>query len=197
MKTIFKKSIYDILELFYKNHNKPVHLREIARKTNLNESTITTRLKQLEKLNILKSKKEANLKKFNLRKNKIPEIFPIFDNQKIENLPLLRKNAIKEFIFKLKEKPLIAVVFGSTAKDTFNDDSDLDIIIIANKKLDIKKAKSHAEALTSIKMQIFQIKEDNFYKELKMKEDNVIQSGINTGFPVFNNKYFYELIYSE
>jgi predicted nucleotidyltransferase len=197
MKIIFKQSIYEILELFYKNHNKQLHLREIAKKTNLNVSTITTRLNQLEKINILKSKKEANLKKFSLRKNKIPQIFPIFDNQKIENLPLLRKNAIKEFILKLKEKPLIIVVFGSTAKDTFNDDSDLDIIIISNKKLDIKKAKSHAEALTSINMQIFQIKEDNFYKELKMKEDNVIQSGINTGFPVFNNKYFYELIYNE
>ena len=36
-----------------------------------------------------------------------------------------------------------------------------------------------------------------FYKELKMKEDSVIQSGVETGFPVYNHRAYYEAIYYE
>ncbi len=197
IRTIIHGQYWDILQLFYRNHNFPLHLRDISRKINLKESATSRHLQALEKKNILKSYKEANLKKYCIKKQVIPEIFTLFDNDKLGALPLLRKNAIKEYLKALISKPLLMIVFGSTAKGNYKDDSDIDIIEIFTTKTNTKDAKKHAEALTGMSIQTFQITEADFYKELKMKEDMVIQSGINTGFSVFNNKYFYELIYNE
>ena len=197
IRTIIQKQYWRILQLFYTNHNSLLHLRDISRKINLRESATSRHLQALEKTNILKSHKEANLKRYCIKKQAIPEIFTLFDVEKIEALPLLRKNAIKEYLKALKNKPILMIVFGSTAKGNYKEDSDIDIIEIFTTKTNTKDAKNHAESLTGISIQTFQIIEANFYKELKMKEDMVIQSGINTGFPVFNNKYFYELMYNE
>lgn len=197
MKTLFKESIYEILKLFYNHKNRLFHLREIARRVKLNESTTAARLSQLEKAGVLRSEKEANLKKFSIKQKIIPKIFPIFDEERIETLPLLRKNAIREYIKALKEKPVLIIIFGSTAKGIYKDDSDIDLLEIFSTKKSTIEAKKHAEAITGIKIQRVQMTEEEFYGELKNKEDKVIQSGISTGFPAFNSRYFYELIYYE
>ena len=197
IRTIIHKQYWNILQLFYSNHNSPLHLRDISRKIHLQESATSRHLQALEKTNVLKSQREANLKKYSLKKQAIPSIFPVFDEEKLETLPLLRKNAIKEYLKALKNKPTLVIVFGSTAKGNYRDDSDIDLIEVFPTKTNTKPAKTHAEALTGINIQPFQIIEADFYKEVKIKEDKVIQSGVNTGFPVFNNKYFYELIYNE
>lgn len=197
IRTIIHKQYWNILQLFYVNHNSPLHLRDISRKIHLKESATSRHLQALEKTNVLKSQREANLKKYSLKKPVIPKIFPFFDEEKLEALPLLRKNAIKEYLKALKNKPVLMIIFGSTAKGNYREDSDIDIIEVFPIKTNTKQAKAHAEALTGISIQLFQIIEADFYKELKIKEDKVVQSGVNTGFPVFNTKYFYELIYNE
>lgn len=194
IKTIFHKQYYKIIELFYNNHNNALHLREISRRINLKESATSLHLNSLEDSKILESRKEANLKKYNLRKQIIPYIFPLYDTEKLEKLPLLRKNAIKEYLKKMK-KPLLLIVFGSTAKNTFNQNSDIDILEVSN--YDSEQAKQHAESITGQKLQIFRISPAKLFKELKIREDHVIQAAITTGFPVFNKEYFYDVIYNE
>jgi len=196
METLFKPSIWKILKLFYDNRNSPLHLREIARKTKLNESTIFSHLNNLVKKGILKTEKEANLKKFHINKIKVPEIFPLFDSEKLESLPLLRRDAIKLYINKLEKKPLLIIIFGSTAKGTYRNNSDIDIIEVSSSKETTDKAEKYAEAQTGIKLQIFRINEENFKEELRIKKDNVIMSALQTGFPVFNAKYFYEVMFN-
>lgn len=197
MKTIIKPAMYKILKLFYENRNDLLHLREIARRTKINESSITRHLNLLVKNKILRTIKEANLKKFCINNQYLSNIFPIFDEEKLENLPLLRKNTIKGYIKALEKKPIIIVVFGSTSKGTFRKDSDIDIFEVIGIKCDNKYAKKYVESQTSLKIQTFQILEKNFKEELKLKKDKVIQSAINSGFPVFNQKYYYEVVYNE
>lgn len=197
MQTIIKPTVWKILNLFYNNHNSPLHLREIARKTNMNESSISRHLNNLLKQGILKSSKEANLKKFYVAKEQIPSLFPLFDQEKLENLPLLRKDAIKIYLNKLKKKPLLVIIFGSTAKGTFRKDSDIDIIKISFTKDEDKEAVKYVEAQTGLRLQVLNLTEEQFRKELKIKEDYVVQSALKTGFPVFNAKYYYEAIANE
>lgn len=174
-----------------------MHLREIARETKTNESAISRHLNNLVKQGFLKFSKEANLKKFSILKNQIPAIFPLFDEEKLESLPLIRKDAIKIYLDKLKKKPLLVVVFGSTAKGTFRKDSDIDILQINPIKDEDKEAKNYVDAQTGLKLQVLNLTEEQFKKELKMKEDYVVQSALKTGFPVFNAKYYYEAITNE
>ncbi len=197
MKTILKPTVYKIIKLFYNHKNTPLHLRDISRKTGLNESSVFRQLHLLVKDNVLKTYPEANLKKFKINPLILPIIFPLFDEEKVKNLPLLRKNALKYYLEQLPEKPVIAFVFGSTAKGTFRDDSDLDLLIVTNSKKKDIEAKKYVSALTTMRIQSFTLTEKIFKQELLTKQDKVIQSALETGFPIFNEKYFYEVIYHE
>ncbi len=197
MKAIIKPAIWRMLKLFYSNGNTPLHLREIARKTKMNVSSVSRHLNKLVKEDILKTSKEANLRKFYVVKTQIPLIFPIFDEERLASLPLLRRDAIKLYLDKLEKKPLLVIAFGSTAKETFRKDSDIDLVKVTSNRDKNKKAEEYAEAQTGIKIQVFSLTEKRFRKELKMKEDFVIQSALKTGFPVFNAKYYYEAINNE
>ena len=65
METIFKPAVYRMLKIFYQEKNKPIHLRELARKVKINESSISRHLNNLVKNKILTVEKEGNLKKLN------------------------------------------------------------------------------------------------------------------------------------
>lgn len=194
METIFKTGYLKILRLFYEDKKARIHLRDIARRTKLNENSATRFLKELEKEEILISEKDGNLKKYRIVKNeKTAYIFTFFDIERFEKLPQLRKRAVNYFLDKLSEKPVIAVLFGSTAKQTFRKDSDIDILLIINKKIDIEKSKDYVNSQTGLRINCFQIDYKDFLKELKLKQDNVIQSSLNKGYPVFNQMLFYEV----
>jgi len=196
METIIKKGIYKILRIFYENRNSSLHLRELSRKTNLNENSISRFLSKMVTKGILDFNREGNLKKFFIKKQYVPIVFSIYDEEKLDNLPSLRKNAIREYLLdSVLVKPLFAVVFGSTAKGNFKKDSDIDILLVVRSKTDNKNVIDNVKSQTGLKIQEIQVTEYQFLKELKEKKEPVIQSAIECGFPVFNNKYYYEVIY--
>ncbi|MBU2639069.1 MAG: nucleotidyltransferase domain-containing protein, partial [Nanoarchaeota archaeon] len=139
----------------------------------------------------------ANLKKFNVNKSQIPEIFPLFDNERIKNLPLLRKNSLKIYIDSLETKPIFIVLFGSTAKGGLRHDSDIDILEVFNAKTNTSSSAKYAESQTAIRIQAVQMTFKAFIEELKLKKEPVVQSAVETGFPVFNQKYYYEAVWNE
>lgn len=193
METLLKSGYEKILKLFYEAKTSRFHLREIARRTSLNENSVSRFLKRLEEEKLLKSEKDGNLKKYGIFKNKkVFLLFSFFDVERFEKLPFLRKNAINYFFDKLKEKPIIAVLFGSTAKDSFDHRSDIDLFLIVNERTRIDEAEKYVDAQTGIKISCFQIKYSDFLVELKMKKDSVLQSAINTGYPILNHIKFYE-----
>ncbi len=183
-----------ILKLFYEDKKANLHLREIARRTKLYANSAMRFLNQLEDEGLLISKKDGNLKKYKIKKSeKLNNIFSFFDIERLNKLSLARRRAINYFLDKLIEKPLIALLFGSTAKETFRKNSDIDLLLIVNKKINVDKAKDYVDAQVGIKINCFQITYDEFLKEIKLKEDKVIQSALNTGYPIFNQMLFYEV----
>ncbi|MBS3166259.1 nucleotidyltransferase domain-containing protein [Candidatus Woesearchaeota archaeon] len=196
MMSLIKSGYWKILKLFYTDKTAKLHLREIARKAKLYQPSTTTFLKSLEKDGILKSEKDGNQKKYSLKlNNNTYGIFGLFDLERFNILPSIRRNTINYFIEHLRKKPLIVFVFGSTAKGTFKDNSDVDLLIIGNTMINTNEAEKHAEALTGIRISIFQMTLEAFSKEIKLKEDPVIQSAITSGYPIFNNQYYYEVFY--
>jgi predicted nucleotidyltransferase len=193
MTTLFNQGIWKIIELFYKNRNISLHLRDISRKAGLNENSASRFLAKLEAGRILHSRKEANLKKYSLNKNNLSfAILSIFDVERFNKLPSIRKNAINYFLNLVEEKPIIVLLFGSTAKENYREDSDIDLLLIVNKKIDVEKAKHYAEAQTGINVNSLQMNYKSFLNELKIKEDKVVQSAVESGYPIFNQITFYQ-----
>ena len=157
METIFKAGCWKIIELFYHNKLAKIHLREIARRTKLNENSATRFLKLLEKIGLLKSELDGNLKKYSIVSSKrLFAIFALFDVEKFNRLPSLRKDAVVFFLKAMPEKPIIAVLFGSTAKENYTKESDIDILLVVNKKINTEKAEDYADSQTGIKISCFQ-----------------------------------------
>ena len=121
----------------------------------------------------------------------------MFDVENVQKLPLLRRQAIFTYLHALPQLPVFAVVFGSTAKETYKEHSDIDILIVTQEKIDAGKAEKEADELHSMNISTFQILYNDFMKELILKEDKVIQSAIETGFPVLNHIYYYEALHHE
>ncbi len=198
MTTILKPGIEKILNIFYKNQNQQTHLRELSRMTKMHGQSITRYLKALEKEGILKSEKKGNLKQYSLRMNK-KACFTraLFDIEKFEKLPDMRKSAVAAYIRKLPEMPVFIVLFGSTAKETYTAESDMDLLLIANRKIQARDAEKEADALNAVKISTFQMTYSDFIKELKLKEDNVVQSALQTGYPLMNHLFYYEALQNE
>ena len=194
---IIKPGIEKIMRLFYES-KREIHLRDIARKTKLNENSVTRFLRVLEKEKFLLSKKDGNLKKYNINRSKqVFSLFSLFDIWRFEKLPSLRKKSIEIFIDKLNSVPVFAVLFGSSAKENFNKKSDIDLLIVVNGKIKTDKAEFETEAQTDLKIQCFQMDYNDFLLELKMKKEPVLQSAIKTGYPLINHIRYYEVIYYE
>jgi len=68
---------------------------------------------------------------------------------------------------------------------------------VTNNKISTKHAEKETDALTTMKISSFQIRYKDFLTELKMKEDKVVQSAINTGYPLINHIQHYEALYNE
>lgn len=193
METIFKEGYEKIMGIFYNGKSAKIHLREIARKTKLNENSVSRFLNQLEKEKILKSEREGNLKKYSIEKNQLVfSLFSFFDVVRFENMPCIRKKAINYFMNDLEIKPIVIILFGSTAKENFSKNSDIDLLFIVNKKIKTSKAEDYSESQTGIKINILQIIYSDFVRELKIKEDKVVQSAVETGYPIFNSLAYYQ-----
>jgi len=193
MLNILTKGYKNILQLFYTNKTA-VHLRAIAKKTSLNENSAYRFLKRLEDEKILKSEKQGNLKLFSLRKNKqVYAMLTFFDIERYEKLPYIRKTAISYYLKSLPKQPVFAVLFGSTAKKTYRQDSDIDILLVTNQRMNTKRAERIADAQSALKISTFQMTYNAFIKEFKLQEEPVIQSAIETGYPLINHIKYYEV----
>ena len=199
-KSIFGKGKEKILECFYRNRSRERYFSEILRETNLTQNTTLKHLKNLQQNNlIISTKKIGNtFYKINPKNRQIYSIFSYFDFKRFNELPLERKRAISDFLDRLRIKPLICLIFGSTAKGTFEKESDIDILLIFNKKeTEDSKLKKDIEAVTGVKIQTFIIDFDYFKEQIIKQEDKVISHAIKTGFVISGHDKFYKEVLNE
>src|SRR3989344_9439126 len=176
-KALFGKGKEKMLECFYKNRQIELYFSEILRETKLTQNTTLKHLKNLHHSNLIISIKKIGNTFYRINPKNPQEysIFSYFDYKKFNELPSERKRAVNEFLDKLKVKPLIALIFGSTAKGTFGKKSDIDILLIFNKKeAKESKLKQDIEATTGVKIQTFIIDFDSFKEQIIREEDKVI-----------------------
>lgn len=194
-KNILSKGKEKILECFYINRNKELYFSEILRATKLTQNTTLRHLRSLEMNKLIISTKKIGNTFYKIN-NKNPIIYAIyshFDYKKLNHLPSARERAIIEFVDKIKIKPIIILVFGSTAKKSYTPESDIDILLVFNKKeLKSNKVKHDIEATTGYNIQEFVISYEYFKDQILRQDDSVISHAIKTGFVILGHYYFYK-----
>jgi|TARA_Y100000310_G_C20642108_1_gene794569 predicted nucleotidyltransferase len=195
MNQLLGKGKEKILECFYRNRYKQLYFSEILRETKLTQNTTLKHLKSLQENNLIQSTKETahTFYKINNKNPQIYALFSYFDYKVFNELPSERKRAITDFLNALKTKPIISLIFGSTAKKTFTKESDIDVLLIFNKKeTKQEKLRKDIEATTGFNIQTFIIDYEYFKEQLITEEDKVIIHAIKTGFVFTGHHYFYK-----
>lgn len=127
-----------ILGLYTNNYKKSLHLREIARETKVDVKAIQLQLKKLEKINILSSATKGRNKEYVLNLSNIITKYYLVMAEIFSSVIYLKKNfLIKKIITDLTNKvDGTIILFGSFVKGGYTKESDVDLFIITEKKID-------------------------------------------------------------
>lgn len=127
-----------IIGLYTDNYKKSIHLREIARETDVDVKSIQLQLKKLERINVLSSILKGRNKEYTLNLNNIITKYYLIMAESFISVIYLKKHfLIKKILDEMGNKiddPLI--LFGSFVKGGHTKESDIDLFVISEKKID-------------------------------------------------------------
>lgn len=180
---------FEVLKQFLGDYAREVYGRELLGKVKLSQKGIALALEELEEKSIFKSRKEGTLKHYylNLAYSEIKDIIALTEfNRKIEFFTKNRKIAN---IFRSDER--IVGIFGSYAKNSQKEGSDLDVFIIGSKK---KQDYSMEGKKLDIDISIKYFKKAEWIKMLKEK-NNLCKEIINHHVLIFGIESFTDLLW--
>lgn len=136
------RTAWKILFVLAEAPGKAVSRKEIQSLTKLGNKTVIKFLLLLEKFEIISSDKigKSYYYKFNLSNDFVAQLLQIIqlEKKKLNNIDFVILNTLREFVYELTNANLDnlnkVILFGSYAKRTYSDKSDIDVAIILNEK---------------------------------------------------------------
>src|SRR6056297_1646969 len=116
-----------VLGYFFVNPKKKHYINELADLLDLDPGNLSRKLNELEKEGILSSEKQGNQKYYGLNKD-----YPLLNE--IKRVYNAKYGVVKTLKEKLQKIPKLekAYIFGSFAKGNFQQESDIDLLLIGN-----------------------------------------------------------------
>ncbi len=116
----------EIFKLLFGTREEELHIREIERRTKLNDSTIRQELSKLLKLDLVIDRKDSN--RVYYRANKLNPLYPDIRNLVLKSVGLadVLKEALND------QRIQIAFVFGSISEGRERSKSDVDLFVIGS-----------------------------------------------------------------
>ncbi len=185
---MYDKTEIKILEQIYCNPG--IHKRELSKRLKLGMPSIDYGLQKIS--TIIKQKKAGNQINYflNYSREMLSIMLAVVEYSRFERLPSKIKISINDFLKELREKPLIAIIFGSYANGSYTKDSDIDILLIFQKVENSKEVENIAKKISMktntqlnpvyLSHQEFKQSFHNLTKEFfkKLKKDKIIIIGI-------------------
>lgn len=162
------------------------HVRSLAKKLKTNHMMVLRKMKELFKSNIVDYKEKGKNKVYFLKKTPEARNF-IFMTENYRLIELVKKYPLLRKVIENiqnNQKIKLAVIFGSYAKETAGEDSDIDVYIeTANKK--IKSELELIDSKISVKTGWYD-KANNLIKEIE--KNHIIIKGVEAFYE--KNKFF-------
>src|SRR3989338_7528140 len=135
-----------ILERIY--FNPGIHKRELSKQLKLGMPSIDYGLQKISKL--IKQKKSGNQINYFLdySKEELVPFLNIVEHSRFERLPAKVRFSVNDFLKELEIKPIIAVIFGSYANNTYTKNSDIDLLLVFQKIEGPKKIENTAKKIS-------------------------------------------------
>jgi len=149
-------------------------LTELSQTTNISKSNVLMVLRILKKENLIVEQKSGKKKliRINSENELIKQLWKIFMVEKKTFLSPEFKNIVDLFFDKVKERVNVFILFGSVAQGLATKESDIDILIVGDKKL----------KGPILKYLPFRFEIHNYsWQDLKEKRDFVVLEALTNG----------------
>tara|TARA_B100000315_G_C14457857_1_gene532295 strand:- start:218 stop:844 length:627 start_codon:yes stop_codon:yes gene_type:complete len=177
---------------FFELKQPRIYYNQIKEHTKLSHSSLQNALKKLKDVFEEEKTKSNTFYKINDKKFFGLKFSEIAIN-KFKHLNPNIKTPLNNFLKKIPGQIYTIVLFGSASRKEETKRSDIDILIVSDKKVNLSKNKKEAEITSKHPISLFQVTFDQFKKN---KDDVVIQVR-KTGFPIYKEQNFYEVILDE
>lgn len=159
-----------VLELFFTNPMEEFHEREVMRKSSVSKGSANNILRQLAKLDFLIREERGRMVFYKLdMKNAVVKQFKILYNMW----------KLKRLVDEIKQSSKKIILFGSCAEGTDVEESDIDLLVIAEEKRFIKESISNFNKKNKRKISPIIVDFNEFIK--LRKEDRPFYEGISRG----------------
>ena len=155
----------EIFRLLFSGTEEELHVREIERRSGLNDSTLRQELRKLVRLDLVQSRRDSN-RVYYRAKTENP-LYPEIRNMvlKTSGLSDVLKSALKD------KRVRVAFVFGSIARGEENAGSDVDLMVIGQLGLrDLSRLLSGIEEKIGREVNPHVLREEEFRKRILAKE---------------------------
>ena len=188
------KPEYKIYKAYFESKKNSLYFNEIKELSKLSDSSLTNTLKKLTKNNTLTQEKTKSNTFYKINNKKIFALkFSEIAIQKFNELNIGVKTPLRNFLKNIPKETYTIVLFGSAARKEEQKGSDIDLLTVANKKTDLTNNKKEAEITSKHSISLFQATVEEF---LKNKDDIIIHAR-KTGFPIYKEQNFYEVLLDE
>jgi len=183
-----------IYKAYFESKKNRLYFNEIKEISKLSDSSLANTLNKLVKDSILHQEKTKSNTFYRIKDKKLFVLkFSEIAIKEFNNLNIGVKVPLRNFLKNISREIYTIVLFGSASRKEEKKDSDIDLLIITNKKIDLTNNKKEAEITSRYPISIFQATIDQFTRNT---EDVVIQAR-KTGFPILKEQNFYEVILDE
>src|SRR3989338_795351 len=185
---MYDKTELRVLEQIYLNPG--IHKRELSKRLKLGMPSIDYALQKIEKL--IKTQKAGNQIRYFLDYSKegLSPALSMVEYGRLERLPANVRLVVRDFLKELKDKPILALIFGSYTDSSYTHESDIDVLLVFQKIDDTKQIENTAKKvsmktntqLNSVYLDYDSFKESfhnptkEFFK--KLKKDKIILIGV-------------------
>jgi len=155
----------EIFRLFFSGAGEELHVREIERRSGLNDSTLRQELRKLVRLELVQSRRDSN-RLYYRAKTESP-LYP-----EIRNLVLKTSGLSDVLKSALMDKRIrVAFVFGSIARGEEKAGSDVDLMVIGQLGMrDLSRLLSGIEEKIGREVNPHVLREEEFVKRIRVKD---------------------------
>ena len=183
-----------IYKAYFESKKPSIYFNEIKELSKLSDSSLTNTLNKLVKNNTLNQEKTKSNTFYKIKDKKLFALkFSEIALQTFSDLNIGIKAPLRNFLKNIPKETYTIVLFGSTSRKEEQKGSDIDLLLISNKKIDLTPNKKEAEITSKHPISLFQATIEQF---IQNKGDIIIQAR-KTGFPIYKEQNFYEAILDE
>lgn len=183
-----------IYQAFFDLKQSKLYYSQIKEHTKLSHSSLQNTLAKLITNDILEEEKTKANTFYKIKDKKIFILkFSEIATKQFKTLKNNIKTPLNNFLKNLPDDIHSIILFGSASRSEETKESDIDLLIVTHNKINIANNKKEAELTSKHPISIFEVD----IKEFKQNKDDLIIQGRKTGFPIYKEQNFYEVILNE